>query len=192
MLQRGDADTTSRLIGQVLADFQRTVVLLNALRSFASVPNKLCLAPVPVAQLLAEACERALQAPWRGDAQILVDAPPADLRIACDRESTIHALLQLLRNAAEAGAGTIRLSARDDGRQVALAVRDDGPGVAPERLPRLFQMFSSGNRPGGHLGLGLWTVQRICRAQDGDVAARNLEPRGAEVTLLLPRLAERA
>lgn len=191
MLQRGDTEATSRLIGHVLADFQRSVALLNALRSFASVPNELRIVPVPAAQLLVEARERALQQPWCSDVQIVVAASPGDDRIiACDRESVIHALLQLMRNAAEAGAGTIRLSMLDDGRQVTIAVRDDGPGIAPERLQHLFRMFSSGNRQGGHLGLGLWTVQRICRAQGADVRARNLDPQGAEVGLTFPRSAD--
>ena len=53
-------------------------------------------------------------------------------------------------------------SAEREGNQVVLRVRDDGIGIAPEVLPRLFNLFMRGDRPLGRtqggLGIGLTLV----------------------------------
>src|SRR5687768_18300305 len=56
-------------------------------------------------------------------------------------------------------------------------VRDDGGGMAPETLPRVFELFMqadrSYDRTGGGLGIGLTLVQRLVELHGGSVEARS-------------------
>jgi two-component system sensor histidine kinase KdpD len=82
--------------------------------------------------------------------------------------------------------GEVRL---DDsaGAQWCLAVRNEGPGFAPERIERAFDLFERGtaesNVPG--MGLGLAICKAIVEAHGGQISALNL-PGGAEVRICLP------
>ena len=89
-------------------------------------------------------------------------------------------------NGVEAMDGRGRLSlevARQNG-DVALAVSDTGPGIAPERLPRLFEPFYSG-KPNG-TGLGLTIAERIVSAHGGRIEIDSKPGRGTRVTMLFP------
>ena len=66
-----------------------------------------------------------------------------------------------------------------------IQVFDRGPGFAKEVFNRLGQPYqSTKGRPGS--GLGLFLVFNVARILGGQVSARNLENRGAEISLLLP------
>jgi two-component system sensor histidine kinase KdpD len=71
--------------------------------------------------------------------------------------------------------------------QWCLAVRNEGPGFAPERIERAFELFERGttesNVPG--MGLGLAICKSIVEAHGGQISALNL-PGGAEVRICLP------
>jgi signal transduction histidine kinase len=82
--------------------------------------------------------------------------------------------------------GTIAATASDG--QVRIEVSDDGPGVAAERLPRIFERFyragAGGSRPGS--GLGLAIVAEVTAAHGGTAEAAPASPRGLRITLTLP------
>jgi signal transduction histidine kinase len=68
-------------------------------------------------------------------------------------------------------------------------VTDDGPGIAQDLLPQLFQLTAraaSSSRTGG-AGLGLTIAARLLQNQGGTIEAANAPPRGATLTLRLPR-----
>ena len=90
--------------------------------------------------------------------------PPAPLWLLGDPLRLAQILTNLLNNAAkytEPG-GHVRLTAEREGDQVVLRVRDDGIGIAPDLLPRLFDLFTQGeralDRAQGGLGVGLALV----------------------------------
>ncbi|HUA50933.1 MAG TPA: HAMP domain-containing sensor histidine kinase [Candidatus Sulfotelmatobacter sp.] len=96
----------------------------------------------------------------------------------------------------------VAVGAFDD--RVAIAVSDRGPGVAEERLPRIFDRYYSDRpllpRPDGdddaansgeHFGIGLWLVRRHTEALKGQVIAENRPGGGLLVTVMLPRLVGR-
>ncbi len=98
-------------------------------------------------------------------------------------------LANLLANAAmHTPPGTrVEVAARLDGARFFLDVADGGPGLPPEELPRIFDLFhrSPGARPGG-TGLGLAIVKGLVEAQGGTVAAANRPGGGAQFTICLP------
>ncbi len=83
-----------------------------------------------------------------------VDAPPCG-EVEFDGNVLRRALLNLLRNAAEAGAHRVVVQVRRGGGQVEFVVRDDGPGMEPATAGRVFEPFYSTKARGTGLGLAV-------------------------------------
>jgi signal transduction histidine kinase len=94
-------------------------------------------------------------------------------------------LLNVLRNATEAGARTLSVQLRADDREVVLAVDDDGPGMSAEQLERAFDPFFSTKASG--TGLGLAITRQILEDHDGEVRVSTSRWGGAAMELAMPR-----
>lgn len=89
--------------------------------------------------------------------------------------------------------GTIEVSLIRRGDEAEIRVADRGPGVDPERLPRIFNRYISYREPSKsgtlpsteHQGLGLWIVKRNVEGLGGKVVAANREGGGFEIRVLL-------
>jgi two-component system, OmpR family, sensor histidine kinase CpxA len=72
-----------------------------------------------------------------------------------------------------------------------IVVRDHGPGVPESELANIFQPFyriaDDRNRESGGAGLGLAIAGRVIRIHRGTICARNTQPHGLEVEILLPQ-----
>lgn len=89
--------------------------------------------------------------------------------------------------------GTISVVVGEDARESVLRVADTGHGIAPELLPRIFDLFVQGEqapaRAQGGLGIGLTLVRRLVELHDGRVqAASPGEGMGSVFTIAFPRL----
>ncbi len=125
--------------------------------------------------------------------QKLTLAVPPGLVLDADPERIAQVLTNLLTNATKYTPieGAIELAARADGDMIVITVRDSGAGIAPEMLPKIFDMFvqqrQSIDRAGGGLGLGLTIVKSIVEAHGGRIEARSAGTgRGSEFELRLP------
>jgi len=122
-----------------------------------------------------------------GDRPLLLDRVPPDLAVEADCEQLHRVLMNLLRNAMEAGAHGIVIGAAAENGEIAIEVRDDGPGLPPKALANLFQPFAGSARPGG-TGLGLAIVREVMRAHGGDIALSESTEHGTTFRLSLPRI----
>ena len=135
---------------------------------------------------------------------ILAEFPALDIRrdydlslpdLTADREQLIQAILNIVRNAAQAlqGEGEIRLRTRV-ARQVTLAKRryklalelqviDNGPGIPAEIRDKIFYPLVSG-RDGGS-GLGLSLAQSFIEQHQGMIEVDS-RPGRTCFTILLP------
>ncbi|WP_242342618.1 sensor histidine kinase [Anaeromyxobacter terrae] len=113
---------------------------------------------------------------------------PAELPpVLADEQRLAQVLLNLLLNAGDAmsGAGAVRVSAREDGAVIELAVEDRGPGFAVADLPRVFEPFFTTKPAGQGTGLGLAICRGIVEALGGEIRAENPPGGGARVVLRL-------
>ncbi len=127
---------------------------------------------------------RLLEEPFRrGGTELQMEA--TDIGVVRADASQLHqALLNVLRNAAEAGATRIEVSLHDLGAQWAVKVRDNGPGVSPEEADRIFDPFFSSKATGS--GLGLAITRQIVDDHGGTIAFEEADE-GASLLLTLPR-----
>jgi PAS domain S-box-containing protein len=91
--------------------------------------------------------------------------------------------------------GHIDIVGETRGNEVVVSVKDDGIGISAELLPRVFEIFSQGerafDRTGDGLGLGLSLVKGLLELHDGHVEARSDGPgKGSEFLVYLPLLRE--
>ncbi len=104
-------------------------------------------------------------------------------------------LSNLLTNAAKFTPSDRRIALRltRRGAEGVVEVEDAGDGIAPELLPRVFELFVQGAQPldrqAGGLGLGLAIVKMLVAMHDGTVAVESDGPgRGSRFTIRLPLL----
>ena len=114
-----------------------------------------------------------------------------DLDLEADRDQLYRVLSNLARNALEAGAPRLRISAARDNGSIAIEVADDGPGLPPKARENLFRPFFGSARPGGS-GLGLAIARELMRAHGGDLTLVSSTGAGTVFRLTVPAPADRA
>lgn len=134
-----------------------------------------------------------LQLESAGRVGIIPDYDPSIPAISADAAALRQLLLNLLRNAYQAGASTITIRSRVDydsvmlrpgsGSVVRLDVEDNGCGVPEALRSMLFLPLVTGRRNG--TGLGLALAQQIAAAHEGLLSYAPLDP-GSRFTLRLP------
>ena len=117
---------------------------------------------------------------------------PDDLPAAHgDAVATDIVVGQLLENAFKYSpdGGAVVVRARPDGDVIEVTISDEGIGIRPEDRERVFERFVQGDagdrRRFGGIGLGLYIVRQLARAQGGEVTA---EPRAGAGTSMRLRL----
>jgi signal transduction histidine kinase len=110
---------------------------------------------------------------------------PNGLMIDADRDQIFRVLINLGRNAYEAGATRISVSAKNGDGGVTVEVADNGKGIAPVARDKLFQPFSGTAKVGG-TGLGLVIVRDLLRAHGGDIRLVETKPGGTRFLLTFP------
>lgn len=109
----------------------------------------------------------------------------SDAGFSGDPDLLHRAFENLLRNADEAGASTVELTAVEDGDYQTIRVADNGPGLAEKARGNLFVPFAGSTRSGG-FGLGLPIARELLRAQGGDVTLLATAPLGTCFVVRLP------
>jgi PAS domain S-box-containing protein len=100
---------------------------------------------------------------------------------------------QLLENAFKYSpdGGTVTIKAQPAGEWIEVTVDDEGIGIAPGDHERIFERFVQGEagdrRRFGGIGLGLYIVRQLARAQGAEIAARSRADGGTRMELRLRR-----
>ncbi|MGR3465997.1 two-component system sensor histidine kinase NtrB [Limimaricola sp.] len=168
LLSMGLSSEDRELTDLIVEESRRIVKLLEQVEQFGNLRP-----PARRAVNLHDTLDRARQSAAVGfgaHMRIVEDYDPSLPRALVDPDQLLQVLLNLLKNACEAGrpGGTIRLRSfyepslrvrQPDGGQARLPlqieVQDDGPGLPPEIASEVFEPFVSGHENGTGLGLAL-------------------------------------
>jgi signal transduction histidine kinase len=120
-----------------------------------------------------------------GDDLTIDCAIPPELTVEADRDQLYRVLLNLARNAVEAGAHRLACAAARENGAIAIEIADDGPGLPPKARDNLFRPFFGSARPGGS-GLGLAIARELMRAHGGELTLVSSTGSGTVFRLTLP------
>ena len=150
---------------------------------------------VDIRDIVADALETCREAIEVKQHRVTTRVASEALVVDGDRIRLVQILTNILNNAAkftEPG-GQIEIGAAKSDQVVEICVRDSGVGISPERLPRIFDLFSqsdqSPDRAHSGLGVGLTLARRLVDMHAGELTASSAGPgRGSEFRIALPAL----
>ncbi len=95
------------------------------------------------------------------------DSPGSPITVLCDAELMRQALLNIVLNAMQAmpSGGDLQLHLASDRQSACVSVRDTGAGIAPDKLPRIFDLYYTTKATGS--GIGLAMTYRIVQLHGG-------------------------
>lgn len=124
------------------------------------------LAPTDPSQLL-DSVQRLLEAELRvGEVRLELVVSPGPL-VELDANQVRRALLNVVKNAVEAGARTVSIEVKRAEDSVSFQIQDDGPGLSQEEAERAFDPFFTTKSSGS--GLGLAITRQIMDDHGGSV-----------------------
>ena len=189
----GDADRRQAV--SIIAERAQTLgQLVDNLLYSRTMPDGLAVTnePFDLGRLLRGAVEgfRGVSEHHSVELELLDDLPEA----LGDAMATDIIVGQLLENAVKysPGGGTVTVRAGVEDELIVVTVEDDGVGIPTGDRERVFERFVQGDagdrRRFGGLGLGLYIVRRLARAQHGEVTAHaRADAPGTSMRFTLPR-----
>lgn len=156
--------------------------VITALNDFARLPLPQ-MEPLPVERMLRDVVESSvlpptIQVQWNMPAEaVALQGDPAQLSIVFSN---------LIRNARDAmlEGGTLQLTARPEGAQVAVAIQDTGKGITAEHIQHIFEPLYSTKAKG--IGLGLSISRDIITRHHGMLTVQSEPDVGSTFTVHLP------
>ena len=176
----------TRLQAQVVGEIARLRDVIDSLLSFSRSP-RLERRPADLVPIIQRAVGTLTDVLGDRGAEVVVEAPP-QLSLDCDVHKLEGVLVNLIKNAAEAGK-KVRVRATATELEAVIEVSDDGPGLSAEARQHLFEPFFT-TKPNG-TGLGLPTSLRYVEAHGGTLEASPSGAGGALFRVRLPRRAPR-
>lgn len=122
--------------------------------------------------------------------ELKLDLPPGPIHLEADPNQLRQALLNLLKNAAEASVGPgphpIELGVSPSQGELTLTLRDHGSGLPHALRPRVFEPFFTSKEQG--TGLGLAMTQQIIEGHSGTIEIQDpSQGQGTLFIITLPR-----
>jgi len=129
--------------------------------------------------------------------ELAIRLPPDPLPLEVDPTRIAQVIANPVNNSAKytPPGGRIQITAEAAPGMLIARVSDSGSGIAPEMLPKVFDMFTQAERSiedsHGGLGIGLALVRKLVEMHGGTVGAESPgEGRGSTFTVRLPLAAE--
>ena len=104
-------------------------------------------------------------------------------------DELLHAFVNLITNAVHAmeqTRGTLTLETVVLHGEVNVRISDTGCGIAPDKIPEIFEPFYTTKPPGKGTGLGLYNVKTIVSKMRGMIAVDSQIEKGTTFTLIFP------
>jgi PAS domain S-box-containing protein len=193
----GAVERVRSMMQRQLAHMARLIDDLLDVSRITSGKIRLQREPTPLDSLVNSALEANRAAINAKSLALTVNLPETLCELDVDPTRFVQVLSNVLHNAAKftESSGQIRVSAQVMGpatagrRYVAISVKDSGIGMPAELLPRVFDLFTQGDRASSQpgLGIGLALARRLVEMHDGQIDARSEGPgRGSEFVIRVP------
>ncbi|MCW7537376.1 ATP-binding protein [Aquabacterium sp. A7-Y] len=198
MDRRGDpaSQPERELISRQVAHLSRLVDDLLDISRITRGAIELKLEVLDIAFIVRRAVEQVWPALEKRGLRFDASLPCEALPVSGDATRLVQVFVNLLGNAAKftPAGGHVALEVEADDGSVRVAVKDTGAGIAPELLPRVFDLFVQRPQPSdrmeGGLGLGLTIARRLVEMHGGRLTAASEGPGlGSVFTVELPRAA---
>lgn len=108
--------------------------------------------------------------------------------ISCDRNWTLEALQNIIKNCIEHmdDGGMLRVSTEDTNIYSAITVKDTGCGISKKDLPHIFERFYKGKNAGkDSVGIGLALAKTIIESEHGEITVESFEGEGTQFCIKL-------
>jgi PAS domain S-box-containing protein len=188
-----------RMCRDIIArQLQQMVRLIDDLLDVGRITSgkiKLDFEPVLLGNVVTDAVEMVQPLIDQHRHALSVTLDEAPVWVMGDRARLLQVASNLLNNAAKYTPehGRIEVALRRNGPHAEFWVKDNGPGIPPQRLKDIFNLFVQvEHRPdNGGLGLGLSLVQQLVTLHRGEVSVFSIgEPgKGSEFVVRLPMIA---
>ncbi len=179
--------TVRAALNEAASEALRAGDIVHKLREFIT-SGETAKSLVAADDLVGHACELGAAGSRAGAPTIRISVPSALPVVLADPVQIQQVIFNLVRNAVVAVGpkedGLIELSASVEDGQVRFEMRDNGPGVARERIARLFEPLA-GTATGG-MGLGLAICRTIIEAHAGRLWHEHAPGGGAVFQFTLP------
>jgi CheY-like chemotaxis protein len=149
--------------------------------------------PVEVAEIIRQAVETVEPIITDRGHDLQIHSSYRTLYVHGDVSRLVQCVVNLLNNAAKYTElrGRIHITTLEQGSNALISVADNGMGIAPELVPRIFDLFVQSDRTldrsQGGLGIGLSVVQRLIEMHGGRVWAESDGPgQGSTFFIALP------
>jgi signal transduction histidine kinase len=192
MQKRPSQETGVRARDMVDRQLNQMTRLVDDLLDAARVAGghvDLQLEPLDIVACIRQAAEAAGPLMDEGDNPLEVILPSQPILVEADAQRLQQVLMNLLTNAAkytDAG-GCVRVSAEEGGGEAVIAVEDTGRGIAPDVLPRVFDLFTRADAQSEGFGVGLAVTRRLVEMHGGRIEAHSDGPgRGSAFVVRLP------
>jgi PAS domain S-box-containing protein len=193
----GDADATEQARRMMERQVQKLVRLVDDLLDMNRISKgklELRREHVDLAQVVQSAVETARPLIEGENHRLTVTLPPHPVYVVGDLTRLAQVVSNLLNNSAKYTPrwGQIHLSVEREGAEAVIRVRDNGMGIAADMLPKVFEIFTQGERAleraQGGLGIGLSLVRQLVDLHGGTIKAESGGPnQGSTFTVRLPR-----
>jgi PAS domain S-box-containing protein len=195
----GDSERELTVIERQVAHLTRLVDDLLDVSRIARGKVELKEEVVQMAEVVATAIEMASPLLEQRTHTLDVGVPMRGLLVRGDSIRLSQVVANLLTNAAKytPPGGHVSVRAAEEHGEIVLRVRDSGIGIAPDVLPRVFDLFvqegQAIDRAQGGLGLGLTIVRNLVERHGGTVSAVSAgRGQGSEFIVRLPAVGEAA
>ncbi|HCM38493.1 MAG: hypothetical protein A2Z97_15575 [Bdellovibrionales bacterium GWB1_52_6] len=124
------------------------------------------------------------------EVELTLTVPSHLPELRCNPDRVKQVLSNLVGNAIKftPKGGRISILLEELDRFVRFVISDTGPGIPPEDMERIFEMYSEPKRRASGAGLGLTIAKAIVEAQSGSIGVESQEGKGSRFWFTIPKL----
>ncbi|MGE5543991.1 MAG: sensor histidine kinase [Bacillota bacterium] len=119
-------------------------------------------------------------------------------KISGDKDMLTQVFINLISNAVKSTSeGHIKISAKNSGGAILVAIEDTGVGIPEDQLQRIFERYYKlepslvKNHKNAHLGLGLYICKQIIEQHGGTIWAESSLDKGSVFYFTIPHLQDK-